>query len=73
MSYAEPLTIEAEVDFKVEGAGKPCKTVRCHLLHCASAIVFSTTVLLNYPSFSFTYVLDDSARFISSPVPFRIF
>ncbi|PMD64828.1 proline-specific peptidase [Hyaloscypha bicolor E] len=26
MSYPEPPTIEAEADFKVEGAGKPCKT-----------------------------------------------
>jgi hypothetical protein len=30
MSYPEPHTIEAEVDFKVEDAGKPCKTVKAH-------------------------------------------
>lgn len=31
MTYSEPPTIEAEVDFKAEGAGKPCKTVRNNL------------------------------------------
>jgi hypothetical protein len=41
MSYPEPPTIEAEADFKVEGAGKSCKTVRSQVLQCVSKIAFS--------------------------------
>jgi hypothetical protein len=40
MTYPEPPTIEDEVDFKVEGAGKPCKTVRNNLLGLVSRIAF---------------------------------
>ena len=40
MSYPEPPTIEAEADFKVQGAGKPCKTVRSQVLQCVAKISF---------------------------------
>jgi hypothetical protein len=40
MTYPEPPTIEAEVDFKVEGAGKPCKTVRNNLPRSCLRIAF---------------------------------
>jgi hypothetical protein len=56
MSYPEPHTIEAEVDFKVEDAGKPCKTVKAHPV---SYNMFSEILF-------FYYAIQDSSLFTSN-------
>jgi hypothetical protein len=64
MSYPEPPTIEAEADFKVEGAGKPCKTVRSQVLQCVSKASFSVKEAWN------TSVFDPKSSWVLSDLYF---